>query len=172
MPSPLAHALAGWAVYRGGVRGGTGAPAARTVAAAAIALSLAPDLDALPGLATGNLGRYHNNMSHSVLFALAVALLVAAAAHRVGGWSFGRWFTLALTCYMLHVTMDFFTVGRGVMLAWPFSEERFQSPVKLFYGLRWSDGWISMRHLWTLFSEVGSAVLIGVVVRFWPRRKA
>ena len=37
--------------------------------------------------------------------------------------------------------MDFFTVGRGVNPFWPFSLERFASPVPVFYGLHWSYGW-------------------------------
>ncbi|NIV75262.1 MAG: hypothetical protein GWN37_10615, partial [Gammaproteobacteria bacterium] len=46
-----------------------------------------------------------------------------------------RAFLLTLVCYELHVLLDYLTVGRGVMLLWPLSAERFAPPIYLFYGL-------------------------------------
>ena len=67
--------------------------------------------------------------------------------------------------------MDFFTIGRGVMVFWPLSLERFASPVPLFYGLHWSDGYLSERHLITLVTELGFLFLLGIVMHFWPEKK-
>jgi inner membrane protein len=127
-------------------------------------LSLLPDLDVIPGLLWGNMGLVHNSWTHSLLFGLIVALGVGSGAWLIGRFGFLRWFIIALLCYELHVIADFFTIGRGVMLFWPFSVERFISPVRLFYGLHWSDGWLTVRHLWTLLSELGSIVVISAIV--------
>ena len=58
---------------------------------------------------------------------------------------------LALISYLLHIFMDFSTGGRGAV-AVAFSAERFTSPIQLFYGVRWSQGWITWHHLWTVTS--------------------
>jgi inner membrane protein len=158
MPSPLAHATMGYLVYRSWPAGSSPAGSARLLGVpalmiAAVGLSLLADADAAVGIFAGDLGRYHNQLMGSPVFATVAALGVAAVARLLGG-SFGRWFALALVCYQLHVLMDYFTIGRGVKLLWPFTEERFRPPFELFYGLRWSDGLFSVRHLWTTASEV------------------
>jgi hypothetical protein len=40
------------------------------------------------------------------------------------------------------------------MLFWPFTEERFEPAVKLFYGLHRSKGWLNIDHVWMLFNEL------------------
>jgi membrane-bound metal-dependent hydrolase YbcI (DUF457 family) len=43
---------------------------------------------------------------------------------------FVLWFVVLLASYEMHVIMDYFTVGgRGVMLFWPLTLQRFESPV-------------------------------------------
>jgi hypothetical protein len=61
--------------------------------------------------------------------------------------------------------MDAATVSRGVMALWPLTETRFLAPVTIFYGLHWSDGWISIRHLWTLLTELLFAGLLFGLLR-------
>lgn len=158
MPSPLAHATVGYVVYRTWPAGydPTGGARLTSVPAllvASVGLCLVPDVDAAVGILAGNLGRYHNNFMGSPLFGVLAAFAAATALRALTGEAFGRWFLLALVCYELHVLMDFFTIGRGVMLLWPWTEARFSPPFEIFYGLRWSDGLISVRHLWTLFTE-------------------
>lgn len=150
MPSPLAHTAAGYLFWRK-------APAelGRTrFALVFAALSLLPDLDALPGFLAGDLYHYHNNFSHSISAAAAAALLTGAAARLLRAPAPRAWALFGLLCYGTHVIMDFFTVGRGVMLFWPFSGERFASPVKVFYGLRWSAGLVSSHHVYTVATEM------------------
>ena len=65
--------------------------------------------------------------------------------------------------------MDLFTIGRGVLLFWPFSSQRFSFPLKLFYGLHWYDGWLSLRHMWTLLTELGFVVVIVAAVHLLPK---
>ena len=63
--------------------------------------------------------------------------------------------------------MDYFTVGRGVLAFWPFTAERFSAPVPLFYGLRWSEGWVSPRHVWTVLTEVPFAAVVVYAATRW-----
>jgi inner membrane protein len=165
MPSPIGHAVAGYAIYkicavrypeRAAPRIG---PVPRLLAAT-VGLSLLPDLDFLPGLLVGDFDRYHNAISHSLFFGVVVALLIGTLMWLIGRSHFLFWFGLTLLCYELHVIMDFFIDGRGVMLLWPLSPDRLKSPVKLFYGLHRSDGWVSIRHLWTLLTELVFAVFV------------
>jgi inner membrane protein len=73
---------------------------------------------------------------------------------RIQQTRFIKWFFLVLLCYQLHILADFLTFGRGVMLFWPLTEERYTSPILLFYGVHWSQGLFSLKHLWTLVSEL------------------
>jgi hypothetical protein len=165
VPSPIAHATIGYAVYRlysahypeeNKYKIG---PTPRLLIAT-VGLSLLPDLDFLPGLLVGDFDRYHNAISHSLFLGVLVALFTGTFMWLVGRSHFFFWFGLTLLCYELHVIMDFFIDGRGVMLLWPLSPDRLKSPVKLFYGLHRSDGWVSIRHLWTLLTELVFAVFV------------
>lgn len=177
MPSPLAHAMTGLAAYylfrRRGPRPRPRLPTKTApLVLVALGLSLLPDVDAVAGLLLGDFSAYHNNVTNSLIVGLCVSLAVA-----VGVWIWGRsdfrvWLMLCLLCYELHVLMDYFTIGRGVMLLWPFSGSRFTAPVHLFYGLHWSDGWITIRHLWTLLTELAFGGLLLLAILASSRRRA
>ena len=168
MPSPIAHTAIGYLIFkvqrRGDVR--KGQKWTRAVAPTLIVvlgLSILPDLDSVAGILMGDFGSYHNNWTHSLLIGLGVALVIGSLVWLMRHSGFGRWFIITLLCYELHVVMDYFTIGRGVMAFWPFSLERFASPVPVFYGLRWSDGWLSTRHLFTITTEVGFIILVVII---------
>ena len=108
---------------------------------------------------------------NSLVLGLVVALGVGSVIWLIQRSGFVFWFIIVLVCYEAHVMMDYFTIGRGVMALWPFSSIRYQSPVKLFYGLRWSDGWISVRHLWTLITEMGFVVFVGLIMHVLRRKR-
>jgi inner membrane protein len=176
MPSPLAHAGMGYVIYRA-YRGRFSqintekiwiVPRNLLIIAG---LSLMADMDSIAGFITGQFGRYHNNFTHSLIFGLLVAVILSGLLAWKQKSSFILWFVIALISYEMHVVMDFFTIGRGVMLLWPFSATRFASPVKLFYGLHWSEGWISIRHFWTLVTEVGSFLLLIIMLNLLERIK-
>jgi membrane-bound metal-dependent hydrolase YbcI (DUF457 family) len=135
-----------------------------------VGLSLLPDVDSIAGFLLGDFGRYHNNGSHSLFAGLVVALVIGGLVWLRKRSEFGYWFTLVLLCYHFHLVLDFITFGRGVMLFWPLSTARFVSPAKLFYGLHWSDGVVSIKHVWTLLNESGFAVLIILAIRFLEHR--
>lgn len=164
MPSPIAHLAAGYVVYRLS-RSHEPQPALKPVGPlpglllAAAAFSLLPDMDSIVGWLMGDFGRFHNNLTHSLLVGLGVSLGFAGFMK----WrqqEFRFWFIFALICYTLHVLMDAATVGRGVMAFWPITDQRFLLPALLFYGLHWSDGWLSSRHLWTAVTELAFAALV------------
>lgn len=172
MPSPIAHSAAGYAIYRvwswkrTDVRASS--PKLRAgLLALVIGLSLLPDVDSILGLITGNFGRYHNNLTHSLFVGLVIAGIIGSIAAITRGYRFADGFLLTLVCYSLHVVMDFFTYGRGVMALWPFSAERFASPIPIFYGLHWSQGVVSARHLVTLATEMVFVFFVVLTPRAW-----
>jgi len=173
MPSPIAHLAAGYVIYRVAqnymplppVQFTEGVP---TLLILAAGFSLLPDVDSVAGVFFGDFGRYHNNASHSLFVGAAVALAFALFMK----WrtnNFGFWFVFAFCCYSLHVLMDASTWSRGVMALWPFTAQRFLSPVTIFYGLHWSEGFLSTNHLWTILTEVIFAALLILPFRNWPR---
>ncbi len=163
MPSPLAHLSAGYLIYRGSGREAVDRTHGRFCTVFEVLflvfLSQLPDMDSVAGFLSDDFGAYHNQFSHSLLTGLAVATVIGVSAHILRLKPAMQWFWIALLSYELHVVMDFFTVGRGVRLFWPFMAQRFQSPVKLFYGLHWSEGFFSIQHVWTVLTE-GLFVLV------------
>jgi inner membrane protein len=164
------HAVAGYAIYHvaktrtlalGSQRLG---PLPATLVAA-LGLSLLPDLDFVVGFAAGDPSAYHNNVSHSLFFGLVVALLGAGVATQIGRGDPRFWFALILSCYWLHVALDYLTVSRGVMAFWPLTAERYAFPWPAFLGLHWSEGWQSPRHLLTLAQEIAYGALALLAVR-------
>jgi inner membrane protein len=170
MPSPIAHAATGYLIYRlypprlprQGLHQVGPVPYPLLVT---VGLSMLPDLDGVFGILIGDFGRVHNNFSHSLFFGFVVALGIGGVAWLKQPADYWHWVALALLCYQLHIIMDFFTVGRGVMLFWPLSSARYQPPVYLFYGLHWSRGWASVTHVWTVATELGYVVLVGLMTR-------
>ncbi len=175
MPSPIAHTMIGYVIYRifqlRMSHGSTKQIESLLFLAVTIGLSLLPDLDALIGLLMGDFWRFHNQATHSLIIGLIIALGIGAVIWLRRRSGFLCWFIIALLCYELHVIMDFFTIGRGVMLLWPFSSDRYESPMTLFYGLHWSQGWVSVMHLWTLVTELGFVVLVGFIIHFLRVKK-
>ncbi len=173
MPSPIAHLTAGYIIYRLSrnyephprIRHHKWGSGLRWLAGG---FSLLPDVDSAVGVLLQDFARYHNNASHSLLIGIVVALGFAVVMKwRTNNFAF--WFLFALACYNLHILMDATTWSRGAMLLWPFSEQRFRSPVLLFYGLHWSNGLWSSKHLVTLVSELAFAAV--VLFPWWARSR-
>ena len=89
---------------------------------------LLPDLDLVirPFYSQSAYLLAHRGISHSIVFAVAVAPLLAAAAHRIHrarGVSFRRWWLLAFLALFTHPLLDIMTTyGTGFLE--PFSGER------------------------------------------------
>ena len=174
MPSPIAHLTAAYVAQRIGLayvpepEAETQRSARRLLLATAV-FSMLPDVDAVAGALSGDFGSYHNEATHSLLVGAGVSLAFASImAWRQRGFLF--WFLLAAGCYSAHVLMDSATPGRGVLAAWPISNRRFNAPLTLFYGLHWSEGWISVRHVWTVVTELGFAAVTALVLLVFGRR--
>lgn len=177
MPSPIAHVTAGYVIYElarhrwPALDGGRLGPLPRLLVMSTGA-SLLPDIDSAAGVLAGDFGRFHNTVTHSLVVGLGVTGIFAV----IMGWrrrdTFWPWFVVALAGYELHVLMDAATFGRGVMALWPLSEMRFQVPVMLFYGLHWSNGLFSERHLITLATEAGFVALVLIALHGLRRRQA
>ena len=169
MPSPIAHTAAGYAIYylsrsRAPQTRLTGTGRFSTLLIVTTGFSLLPDVDSVVGFLTGDFGRFHNNATHSLIVGLGMAL----AFGFLMGWKersgFGFWFIIALLAYELHVLMDSATISRGVMALWPFTTERYRFPITVFYGLHWSEGWFSLKHLWTATTELAFAAFVVFVM--------
>ncbi len=176
MPSPIAHMAAGYVVFefaRSRMRDVDKSTLRLCILLmGTLSLSLLPDMDSVAGIAMRDFGSYHNNLTHSFAMGLCAALVIAGVAALLDRKHVMAWMLIGLACYELHVLMDFFTLGRGVMIFWPASNARWEPTFKLFYGLHWSDGWFSHKHLWTLLNEVlFVAILIGVARWMRGRRR-
>jgi inner membrane protein len=175
MPSPIAHTAMSYVIYRLSPhpkkedRDGDAAVISRLFLLIA-GFSLLPDFDAVLGILFGDLGLYHNKGSHSYLVGIGIALIGAFFMQWFSAQRFTYWFLLIFACYGLHITMDFFTYGRGVMALWPLSTQRYLSPVILFYGLHWSEGLFSIKHIWTLLTEAGFLLLTLLGLRVFDSR--
>jgi len=135
-----------------------------------ILVSMLPDVDSVFGILAGDFGRFHNNATHSLIVGLLVALSMGGVAGLISTYSFRMIFLVTLFGYAAHILLDFFTIGRGVMALWPLSQERFVSPLPVFYGLHWSDGLFSTRHVWTFLTESATAALFILVIHYLTSR--
>lgn len=176
MASPLAHSAVGYVLYRtwrdrfpgGWLRGRTQCV---LLALTTIGVSLLPDGDAVLGIVWGDFYRFHHSYTHSLVVAAVVALAAAGPFRLLFGGRFrdaGLFIFMALS---LHLALDFMTYGRGLMLFWPFTERTWKFPLDVFYGLRWSDGWTTPKHLVTLLNEAAFVALLFLIPWALRRRR-
>ena len=175
MPSPIAHLGVGYAIYRYykdklpvDQRRFWKFPFQLVMFTG---LSILPDLDVIPAIIFRDMKAYHNNFSHSLLFAVPVAFLIAGLFHRIYQSNFWLWFLICLVSYDLHILMDMMTTERGVMMVWPLSQNRFTFPIKVFYGVQWGLGWFSIWHLWTIFTESLFVIIVIGALNYFEKRR-
>jgi inner membrane protein len=124
MPSPIGHSLMGYIICRATIR-----PIVShhwKLITFCVFAANAPDLDFLPGLLAGDLGRYHHGPSHSIAFAVFFGILAGAFfSRRI--YAFGMGFSL----YLSHVLLDYLVQDPspplGVPLFWPFNHEYYMA---------------------------------------------
>jgi inner membrane protein len=166
MPSPVAHALAGAAVYAALAPRGLPARDWRPWAVAVFA-GVAADLDFLPGLLAGAPSRYHHWATHSVAAALAFTLLVTPLVAPVLGSAARRLAILGLA-YGSHLGLDVLTVDRtvprGIPLLWPFSDAAFLAPVPLFIDIHHGASWQAFVNWHNAGAALTEALAIGLPV--------
>lgn len=173
MSSPIAHAAAGLAVYsivKHRLPAGSvcGLPARLAWPGIAVAISLLPDLDVLAALVFGSMEKFHNNLTHSLLIWILATCFIAPALKVVTGISIRLGFLFTLVLCHLHILIDYFTYGRGVMLFWPVTAERFHAPITLFMGVPWADRLTSPNYLQMLLEDCFFAAIVlsvAIVIR-------
>ena len=134
MPLPMSHSLAGLAIYAALDRDPSRAFNGKWLVAAVLVANL-PDLDFVPGLLVGDPNRYHQQITHTLLFATVLGLLAALGAclTRTARWRsihpgyLGLGVTLLCTS---HIVLDALTKDNeppvGVPLLWPLLDRRVQ----------------------------------------------
>jgi inner membrane protein len=162
--TPIGHGLAGYAVYLSGRQ----AQLPRATFWLCLLMSIAPDLDFIPGILQGQPNLYHQGVSHSLGAAVAASF---AAAILVSGGSFWRQWALLGCAYASHLVLDFLAPdGRppyGQPLFWPISNEYYFAPpgLQLLWGVHhakatsaatseWLTGILQPRNLAAISIEV------------------
>jgi inner membrane protein len=136
MATPVGHSLAGYLVFSwSDERRG---PRRLRWLLLYVCLANAADLDFLPGLLLGRPSLYHQGVSHSLGFALAVGLAVAGVC-RHWGKSFAAILALSCTAYVSHLAIDVLGSDTrppyGIPILWPLSGAYYISPVPVFWGV-------------------------------------
>ena len=98
----------------------------------------APDLDFIPGTLIGDFNRFHQQASHSLIFAMGFALATYLCFYRRPSQRL-QIGLMAGTLYFSHLLLDMITYDGaepvGLPLLWPFSTHLFHSPYTLFGGI-------------------------------------
>ena len=136
----------------------------------------APDLDFLPGLFVGDLGRYHHGPSHSIAFAILFGLCAGAFFSRRM-----HAFVIAFSLYLSHVLLDYLVQDPspplGVRLFWPFSHEYYMAPFAFYRPFNYPGSFaepmisivFSFHNLLTLLTEILFLLPVLVFVSWYKR---
>jgi inner membrane protein len=161
LASPVGHSLLGLAI--GTILGRSTAMSPWGWYVFCVVAANAPDLDFLPGLLSGDMNRFHQSASHSLVAALifgAAAALVALAFRR----SPVRIGLAGVALYASHLLLDLFIEDKrapfGIPLLWPFASEHFAAPWPIFHGVRHG---VPGEDLATFLGQVFSWTNVGVV---------
>jgi len=114
------HTAAGYAVYEAARPAGRHRP---LLAAAAVVLANAPDLDFVPGFLVGQPGAFHRGITHTlagVVLVTAVTWLLARGRARLATTTF------VAAAWGSHLVVDFFSTDaiapHGAQFLWPLSD--------------------------------------------------
>lgn len=121
MPLPIAHGLIGMSIIAAAHPSRPNQSAVRCYLAGA-ALAICPDLDFILTWFLQYEAHWHRGFSHSMVFAVVVAVVAAVVTHRLQ-LKFVVLYGLAALSHGLCDTLV--SVREGVQLLWPFSSYRF-----------------------------------------------
>jgi membrane-bound metal-dependent hydrolase YbcI (DUF457 family) len=137
----------------------------RQLMLASLIMSCLPDADFFMGIAVRDLERVHNGISHSLPFGLLVSAFSGALLRGLYGIGFVRGFAGTFAFHTLHLVLDLLgRNSRGLLLMAPFSSRRYRVPFRLFYGVRWDEGLLTRKHLWTLVTETAVVTIILTII--------
>ncbi|GIW47809.1 MAG: hypothetical protein KatS3mg078_1686 [Deltaproteobacteria bacterium] len=136
MPSPVAHTLGGYIIYRFASSSNT--TSWKKLLLCCVSSNL-PDVDFLPGFLLGKPNYFHHGISHSVGFSVAFALLMGFVFYLKGG-SFLRNSLLFFSLYFSHILLDLLSYDSsfpyGLAALWPFTSDYYISPLSLFLDIQ------------------------------------
>jgi inner membrane protein len=131
--TPIGHSLAGITALAVGPR-----RHAMPLFLLAVVMANAPDLDFLPGLLVGQPALYHQDVTHSLGFAAAAALVGALVVRRLD-IPFAAGYRVGLIAYASHLALDLLGPDSrppfGIPLLWPLSQAHVLSPVTVLPGV-------------------------------------
>jgi membrane-bound metal-dependent hydrolase YbcI (DUF457 family) len=184
MATPIGHALAGYAVcsWARGKEDREG----RDLLILCVVLAMAPDLDFLPGLFVGTPALFHQGVTHSIGFALAVSLGTAGMYHLgTRRRPFYTVFSLGFLAYTSHLLLDYLGPDArepyGIPVLWPLSGEHFISPIPILLGsqhaettsattVQWIQGILDIRNLGAMAWEIALVAAIIFLGRWYEGR--
>jgi membrane-bound metal-dependent hydrolase YbcI (DUF457 family) len=179
MCTPIGHALAGAAVYRGGSGKEIRSP---WFFVFILLCANLPDVDFLFGYVAGNPNLYHHMWTHSLVFCAGVGLLTTLGIRMYRKQQSLRSGLLAFGAVLSHLVLDYFTVDQnspsGIKLFWPLTEKYYISSVPIFqdvYKISTSSGFFKSlicRHNGvTLLIETVVMVPVFIVVYILTRKR-
>jgi hypothetical protein len=161
MPTPVAHSILGaaWAV-------GVFMPTRLTLRLTwdhlrrhpwpylfVVGLSLAPDVDYVPGLLTGSLSAFHQVTTHSITWCLLLGAGVLFLMPLKMASSKLRWGMAVLGALGIHLLADVCTVDLsqpvGIPLLWPWTDLRVNGPLLIFLNVE-KDSVSAAFQVWNL----------------------
>ncbi len=102
-------------------------------------VSVAPDLDIIPGFFAGMPSKFHHGISHSFFFAVVFGFILSSIIYLFKKNCFLSRAILFSALYSAHIILDLFTVdtgevnGFGMPIFFPFSFSYYRSSIVLFY---------------------------------------
>jgi membrane-bound metal-dependent hydrolase YbcI (DUF457 family) len=172
MASPIGHSLMGVSVYLllfPRKKAGSSLEKSKTLLAVFLMANM-PDIDFLFGFIRGKPNQYHGYVTHSLVFAMIMAVLYAYIMQEKK-FLFNN-ALLAFSIIVSHDLMDSFSSqklgfypGDGAALFYPFSDKKIASPLALFYGVRHQDldQLLSSTNIWHIVYEI---LVLGPLLAF------
>lgn len=175
MTTPVGHSLFGVIVYLFASRGSR---KGLLLFALLMTAAFLPDFDYFPvlwgDLKLANLN--HQWFTHSLLFVFVSGLALAI----VGKWlqlgSIAKLYLFIVAIMLSHLLLDYLTYDgrepKGILLLWPFSDQRFNSPVSVFGGVA-KGSFSDLFSLHNLGVVGGELLIVGVpalLLWFYLRR--
>ncbi len=171
MPSPIAHAVSGYALSRLFPLNSlkmSQRQARNWQTFSAIFIAIAADFDFIPQILTGE--KYHRGLTHTLIFAVGLSFILAYGLRKFSHQPLFSWIFML---YGSHLILDLLTAGSlGIQLLWPFTDAYFKFPFVMFPAVHHSRGLFDLSH-WVFVSwELGYSVLLLSGLWFWKNTQS
>lgn len=144
-------------------------------------VSVAPDLDFIPGIFVGIPSKFHHGISHSFFFAVVFGFILSSIIYLIKKNYFLSRSILFSALYSIHIILDLFGVdtgevnGFGMPIFFPFSFIYYRSSIVLFSVGLTNYGFINPHLIFNynnflpFITEVLITMLIGISIIFTGR---